>query len=66
MGKQTKGQRKGAVVPKPRLNVRQKFVSSKVSGTKGLELANRDMRVGECLRGSVPKNSKTFRIERDY
>jgi hypothetical protein len=40
------------------------FGSSKVSGTKGLELVSRKARTEKWARGSVLKNCRTFRIER--
>jgi hypothetical protein len=61
---QTKGQRNGAAVRRSRLSVRRKFVFSKASGTKGLELANGFAWVEKTERGSVPKSLGAFRIER--
>jgi hypothetical protein len=42
----------------------RRFVSSKVRGTKGLELVSRSARTEKCAGCSVPENCRTFRIER--
>jgi len=61
---QTKGQRKNVVARQPRPSVRRNFVLSKVRGTKSLEPASRRERTEKGANGGVPKNYRTFRIER--